>query len=719
MNTRDNLHDAVIAYARYSCDRQNQLSAKDQIAELRNWAETEVGRQAPFFEFIDEAVSGAVADRDGLQEAIKCAERYERPLVIVECMSRFARSVSVCFTYINRIVDMGGRFVCIKEGLDTKLNMWPAMAAMMATCAEMENASRSVMVRRGRRAAFRRGHSVGRVGYHYRTVPKDPDDPDGPKINIANEEFGEQIVEYFERVASGQSIAEVNHWASSLPGRVGRLEKWDSEAGLRMIRNPRYKGIVLEGKTASVLERSTGKHRCRPNHDGDTEWREDPKQRFVSPDLWQRANDALDKTKHQRRPVDCYPRDKENRRSGVWPSGALFCGWCGAKMHRRGVRGYSCSDSRGPSASCRNYLQVKTDVVLQEIPRTILDHLLEIPDTFEALYKEVREQARKTATGQSQAQVKQARKRLNTLKQGLGRLFDLVEKGQDSANLQARIAKRQKEIEELEESIAAATSLSPKLRIPTPSDIQNELERLVSIIEAAGEELLPHLRALAPRIDVYPVRIKGARRPALLAKFDVSLLTLLPAEWTAFMRQRLEAPKEGELPPLLMQPIELILTKLPEYVQIAQEAKRLFDGGMPNNAIARKLRCWPQTIRKAIALMEQQSGDRLDIEELTELPDRRRQSKFSPPTEEDEVIPGTTGLTKRIVQTVDELREKGYTPNGIAASAGCRVSTVKRAIKWTEQRKRLDSHFRNSPKVKRGPVSMKRPREHRKKSEDR
>ncbi|MCH7658517.1 MAG: hypothetical protein IIB05_09410, partial [Bacteroidetes bacterium] len=45
------------------------------------------------------------------------------------------------------------------------------------------------------------------------------------------------------------------------------------------------------------------------------------------------------------------------------------------------------------------------------------------------------------------------------------------------------------------------------------------------------------------RIDVYPVKINGARRPALLAKFDINLLSLLPAQWAAFMQGQLNTPK--------------------------------------------------------------------------------------------------------------------------------------------------------------------------------
>ncbi|KKK96643.1 hypothetical protein LCGC14_2660720, partial [marine sediment metagenome] len=340
----------------------------------------------------------------------------------------------------------------------------------------------------------------------------------------------------------------------------------------------------------------------------------------------------------------------------------------------------------------------------------ILDCLLDIDGVVEALCNEVRRQARQVAKGASHAQVARDRKKLKTLKKGLDRLLDFIEAGQDSPDIQARIAKRQAEIAEVEQRLKAVQDLAPSAELPTPEQVREKLAEWVSIVEASGEDLLPWLRVLMPRIEVYPVKIKGAAKLALEARFDLKLLHLLPSEWATFLRHHGVPPKAAPQADPVVKKMAMIVTDLPRYVRIAPEAKRLRDRGLTLKAIAHKLGSQKNIVWEALKLMDQQNGEELEILEVTKLRDRRRGNHPSRQPKTEKAIPGTGGLTERVVQTVKDLHEQGLSPHAIAVRVGCRVNTVRRALTYFRRPRRTGATFKNARPVKKSPAKSKRPR---------
>jgi len=691
-------YQAAVAYGRYSCSHQNEHSADDQNRESEQWVRAQVGADVPFFAYSDEAVPGAVVERDGLDEALGKTREFGYGVFIVESISRLGRSIKVCVDVIFDLHDRGWRFVSRKDGVDTETPLWPGMVAMMSSFAETENQQKAEMVRRGRRNAFARGQGVGNIPLHYKKVPMDSDDPDSPLMDVIREEFKANIQEYFARIAAGQTIPEVNRWANTLPDKLGRAEGWELDDGIRMLTNTRYMGRVQDGKTVRVLIRSTG-HRIQvPNEGEDIRQRLDPNQAFVSQELWQAANDAIARRRHPSGPRKIrHPREGKNRSRGMWPSGALYCGWCGSKLHRSrgpGSTRYVCSGADAEAPICANHLSAETADIAQRIWDAVLEEVMKQEGLLAVLCEEVARQC-KILQDADPAAAEKHRSDLSRAEQQLSRLLRTVRDGvRDDDPAWKMISEKRADIERINQHLAAAGSQAPRYEAPTPEAMKQALLKTKDLFETCPEEFLAWMRVLVPQITLHPVQIKGLTRYLLEAHFPLCLINLLPSEWLVFMRKRTAHIENVEVRDMLVRDMRLIVTPIPRYGIIAPQVKRMVDSGITLKAVAREFSCDLGVIHRAIRVMRQQEGDELQIIPVQSLPNLRRKRRNAPEraalsAENDCPVPKEA--MERILPKVLELRAKGYKPKGIAEEMGCRTSTIEKCLKWS------DSISSNSP----------------------
>lgn len=676
----DEKYEVAIGYGRYSSDSQNPRSAKDQNDENEAYARTHFGKEILFQCFADEGVPGSKVEREGLEQALEMASRYSGGVFVVECMSRLGRTIKLCFSMIDTLVACGWRFISRKDGVDTSMPMWPAMAAMMAACAEMENQTRAEQVRRGRQSAFKQGRNVGNVPIHYKLVPRDPGEPDGEKICVVREELRDNVIEYFSRIAAGQTIGEVNAWANSLPDKLGRAEGWDYDDGARMVRNPRYKGLVRESETIRVLNRKTGNRDVKVNPNKDTVLEQIRiEQQIVDPVLWERANEMLSRSNPRGQPhVQRYPRDKKNRCRGLWPSGAAHCAWCGSKQHRSHGQGsrYVCSAAAGPSPTCGNYLSAETRDIVQNVFMAVVGELKTLEGFFPLLCKEVARQASQSSA-RSGDRVLKDQKRQDDLKRKISHLLDQIEQG---VAVKGRLAQRQAELEELEREIALRGSAAPRIQLPTPERIRAQIEELGGLVSTCGEEFLAWIRVLVPRIDLRPAKIPGLKKPLVQAHFHLHLSGLLPSQWRAFLGRHANSVENAELQRILVRPMVVVVTPLPRYAQIAPEAKKMADRGILQKDIARHFECDSGVVVGALKLMAQQPERALTAVPLESLPNRRKTRKPAPQMAHLNGSAGSPPEAGKFALKVSELKAQGYRAKGIACRLGCGVAKVEAVV---------------------------------------
>jgi DNA invertase Pin-like site-specific DNA recombinase len=114
-------------YARYSSDLQDISSIDGQIRKAQEWAARNGFTIHEQHRFVDEAISGTKNCRPGLDQMLAAAERGEFDILLVESLSRLARShvyastvmmhlvyvlkyvSSVLTTVATRVIPVGGK----------------------------------------------------------------------------------------------------------------------------------------------------------------------------------------------------------------------------------------------------------------------------------------------------------------------------------------------------------------------------------------------------------------------------------------------------------------------------------------------------------------------------------------------------------------------------------------------------------------------------------
>ncbi|KKM17453.1 hypothetical protein LCGC14_1675590, partial [marine sediment metagenome] len=531
---------------------------------------------------------------------------------------------------------------------------------------------------------------------HYKLVPLDPNAPDGSKLAICQDEFRQGIEELFERLLAGQTSTEVAKWVNTLPGKLGKEKDWAHGDVVRLARNPRYKGAIREANTVRVLERSTGRRPPRSNSPDQVEWRFDPAQQYVPVEVWDAVNEILERRKAQRGSPSTHrrrcARDPGNRRSGVWPSGAMFCGPCGAKEYRTrgqdsGGARYACSESLGVNPRCWIYITADAKVVQQEICTAVLAELLKLDGSFEALCKEVAGQARQVADG-SDGRTVMLKRQLVDVDRKIQNLLKHAEAGNPSPSLRGRLLALEKQKSSLQEQAIADRQTGAKLDPLTPEYIRQECARLRPLLVEAGEQLWPVMRSLVPHIDVYPVEVIGWSRPRLLAEFDLHLVTLLPRQWQAFLRRRLKDSSETGFGSILTRRMRVLISPLPRFIQLAQRVAKLDQRVLSRKQIVEELGCDSLMLSRALKFAGNLRDGEVQIRRLKTLPDRRRVHKAAPGVTDKQGRVHTCQRQEdapaRIASSVLKYHKLGRTPYGIAKQLGCSAKLVRESLAWLE-----------------------------------
>ena len=309
----------VAAYCRVSTDNEDQAgSFESQQRYFRQYIERNPDWEL-YEVFADEGISGTnTKKRKEFNRMIECAKNGDFDLIITKEISRFARNTLDSIFYTRDLKKHGVGVIFLNDNINTLDGDAELRLAIMSSIAQEESRKTSERVKWGQKRQMEQGVVFGRSMLGY-------DVKDG-KMTI-NEE-GAKIVrlifhKFVDEGKGTHAIARELLEEGILPMRV---KEWQNTVILRVIRNEKYCGDLVQKKTYTPDFLS---HEKKYNR-GQEEFViiKDHHEPIISRELFDKANRILD--------AKSLSQEGKAKHSSRYPfSGKIKCGRCGASYVAR------------------------------------------------------------------------------------------------------------------------------------------------------------------------------------------------------------------------------------------------------------------------------------------------------------------------------------------------------------------------------------------------
>ena len=349
----------VAAYCRVSTDQSDQLHSL--AAQQRYFAEYIAAH--PAWEnagvWADEGISGtSTAKRRQFRALMAAAERGEIDLILTKEVSRFARNTVDTLAYTRKLREWGVGVLFLTDNIDTRAGEGEFRLTIMASVAQEESRKTSERVKWGQRRSMELGVVFGAAApYGYRLA-------DG--VLTVQEEQAEvvrRVYRLFLEDGRGTHVIARRLTEEGIPTPTAKGNAWSSTMVLRLLRNEKYCGDLLQKKT------------CTPDFLTHRKVRNCGQEEPVY--LRDHHAPIIRRTQFEAAQRELARRSRAHIRHSAryWCSGKVRCGVCGrALTPRRSVRKdgsvhirWSCRACRG-SAVQDNVLRGCVSLALRSLP---------------------------------------------------------------------------------------------------------------------------------------------------------------------------------------------------------------------------------------------------------------------------------------------------------------------------------------------------------------
>lgn len=478
------------AYARYSTDLQSATSVNDQLSLVNHTAAKYGGEPDDALVFTDEGVSGAVANRLGLNRLIRVVESGMLDILLIEKWDRLSRDDELTARLRKLFHFHGVRVIAISDGIDTAKDE-PLLIQMKGMMATEYRLALKKQTRRGLMERARLGFVTGKIPLGYRAI--DAGDGTARKRPVIVPEDADVVRKIFVRYESGLSPAAI---ASELniEGVLSRHNRGFSASMIReLLRNEKYIGIWRYNERRWELNPVTEKRVPRSNDDAAVITHRDEDLRIVDQATWDATRERI------RAQAETYPgQTHTGGKRGGGTRGVhafthlLHCAICSGSMQVTGGSGsrryYRCATNRTKGvAVCPNTRSFREDA----LRATIFDGVTDLLLGREALaYARARlaeadaqlDAAREDRVREHEGRFNRARERAKNLAVAIGAggpmqaLLDQLRDAEQEAKAQERI------IDEIE----AGSSLP--VQLATDAEVRNYVLDLQTTLDERPEQ---------------------------------------------------------------------------------------------------------------------------------------------------------------------------------------------------------------------------------------
>ena len=540
-------------YARYSSENQRPESIDDQVRACRELAANRGFTVDPTHIFCDEAKSGALRERPGLEALCVAARNSEFEAVLVDDLSRLSRDNHFLLTLYAELRFHAVRIASRADSLDSDDRHSKLGFQMRGIVNELYLDDLREKTLRGQLGQKARGFSVGEATYGYRSRPvgemrvdrRGRPRPDGYHMEPYPEEAA-VVRRVFEEFASGKALTAIvkDLNADGVPGRRRVAKGWTPSTVSRILKNEKYIGRWVWNRSETRRDPRTGRRRRIPKPRDEWHVAQDESLRIVSQELWEHTQQRwieIDGTwpgrcrergfeKQQRSYVETHPRQLL--------SGMLRCGTCRATMGQVSGKGggyYGCLG--GTKRACTNTLLVPRRLAEHRLLGALRERISDVASLHYILTR-VEEEVRRLH-GNLPREIKEKRLALASEERRVANFIEFIGEGRGTRALSAALTEAELRAECLRAEIdLLTTTANAMFQAPPLEWVEHRVRALGELLERETAR-----SALLLRRVLGPVRLVATRpevgRPYYQAQTALQVLDLLqdPDDGSNSLRQ--------------------------------------------------------------------------------------------------------------------------------------------------------------------------------------
>lgn len=532
----------VAAYCRVSTDSEDQINSyksqvqyyTDLINSKSEWIFVDI--------YADEAITGTqITKREDFQRLINDCMNGDIDMIITKSISRFARNTLDTLKYVRMLKDKGIAVFFEEENINTLTMDGELLLVILSSVAQQEVENISANVKKGLKMKMQRGELVGFqgcLGYDYHKEDK--------SLTI-NEEEAEIVRYIFRRYTEGAGGSVIARELQNLGYKTKRGGTvWPETTVLGIIKNEKYKGDVLLGKTFTLDPIS--KRRLDNFGEEDQFYIHEHHEPIISEEMFEKAQEILKRRAKPRRIGVDGKREKFSRKYSF--SCMLECGFCGSTLTRRSWHSGSeynkviwqcvtatkkgkkfCPDSKGITEEAIEKAFIESYRQLCRDNKDVLDEFL--ARTEEAL-----------SENNTAKQISKIEKDIRSIEQKRNKLVDLrLEETLDRDTYESKYLELSQQLEQLQANLhdlkeAAATEANVKKRI---AEFRRTLEQN-EVLDTFDRKIF---ESIIEKVIVGGIDEDGNKDPFMLT-FIYKTGFKSPIDGSAFKPPRKNAKKQPE-----------------------------------------------------------------------------------------------------------------------------------------------------------------------------
>ena len=501
----------VAAYVRVSTDGEEQLQSfrsqkqyyQDKISQNKDWALVGI--------YADEGITGTkTKNRDNFLKMVEDSMNGMIDIILTKSISRFSRNLLDTLTYVRMLKDRGITIIFEKENINTSTMEGEMQLALLASLSQNEVESISQNVKMGVRMKMQRGEMMGFngcLGYDYH--------PEDKSITV-NEAEAEIVRFIFDRYIEGYGAYTI---AKELT-KLGKLNKkgevkW-TDSGVRgILKNEKYKGDLMQGKTYTLDPIS--KRRLDNRGEQAKYYVKDHHEAIVSEEVWEKAQEICRSRYKVNSNVVEGTRTKFARKFAF--SSMCECGFCGTNLTRRSH--HQDTQHKKPVWKCRTASNkgIENCPNSKSIDESIIENAFVemfrlLAENFDDVLESVLASVEETfSTDGTAEKLKRVNKEITTLEKRRNKLTDMMlddkitKEAYDEKydEICKKLAKAESEKQLYSEGVATQTSVAKRMKEIRSqlvnAEIMDGFDRLV--FESIVEKVIVGETAADGTVDPY------------------------------------------------------------------------------------------------------------------------------------------------------------------------------------------------------------------------